>query len=195
MRTRYLAIALALIATAALAGPEQSPAVPQGVALAAPPRQITDFTLTDQDAKPWRFSSLRGAPALVFFGFAHCPDICPTTLTTLQQLEKAAPEELAGMRIVLVSVDGERDTPAVLKSYLARFSPRFIGLTGAPSEVTRIAAQFPAVFFKGIPPKPGADYAVQHTSEVYALDAQGRVRARFRDAAIESMIAELRTLR
>jgi len=193
-RTAGLLLPLAIAAFAKLAFAAQELSLPEGVSLATPPRAIVDFTLTDQNGKPWRFSQLRGHPALIFFGFAHCADVCPNTLLELRQLQKAAPRELAALRVVMVSVDGERDTPAVLKTYLASFSPRFIGLTGAPPGVAQIAAQFPAVFFKGIPPSPGADYTVQHSPAVYGVDAQGRVRLQFTNAAVVSMINAMRSL-
>lgn len=195
MRSYLLAGLLMMLTASAVTGaPVPSLASLEGVTLAEPPRSITDFALTDQDGKAWSFSRLQGHPALLFFGFAHCPDICPATLFRLRQLQKAAPRELSSIPVVMVSVDGERDTPAVLKTYLAGFSPRFIGVTGAPSLVTGIAARFPAVFFKGIPPAPGAEYSVQHTSDIYLIDARGRVRAQFKDAKVEDMLAVLRSL-
>ena len=121
------------------------------VLVATPPRAIADFTLTDQQGRDFKFASLRGQRVLVFFGFAHCPDICPATLLKLRQLKQAAPQELADVRVVMISVDGDRDSPQLLKEYLSAFWPDFIGLTGTPAVVRDIAARFPAVFIKGIP--------------------------------------------
>ena len=104
----------------------------QGVFVNEAPAPLADFTLTDHQGRSRNFSSLRGSPALVFFGFAHCPNICPTTLANLKALHEAEGGALKSARVVLVSVDGERDTPAALKSYLAPLSPDFIGLTGDP---------------------------------------------------------------
>ena len=86
------------------------------------PTPIADFTLTDQSGQPRKFSSLRGEPVLVFFGFTHCANICPTTLGRLKMLHEARGGSLKSARIVLVGVDGDRDTPAKLKSYLAPLS-------------------------------------------------------------------------
>jgi protein SCO1 len=175
---------LASLATAA-AGPPALPALP-GVYVNPEPVAIADFTLTDQAGKPRAFSSLRGEPVLVFFGFTHCPAVCPTTLGRLKLLHEHGDGALKRARIVLVSVDGERDTPARLKSYLAPLSPDFIGLTGDPRATAEIAARFAAVFFKEPAAKDGG-YNVQHSTQVFAIDKAGRLRASFNDASIADM--------
>ena len=139
-----------------------------------------------------RLSDLTGAPAFVFFGFTHCPDACPTTLQKLAMIKSSEVETLKGMRVVLISVDGERDTPAVLRGFLARFSGEFVGLTASPEQVRNLALSFSAPFFKD-PPKDGA-YAVQHSTRVYALDRQGRLRAELYDASREATIGLARAL-
>ncbi len=150
------------------------------------PAAVADFTLTDQAGKPRRFSSLQGEPMLVFFGFTHCPNVCPTALGRLKLLHESRNGALKDARVVLVSVDGERDTPARLKSYLAPLSPDFIGLTGDPKATAAIAAQFAAVFFKEPAGKDG-NYNVMHSTQVFAVDKAGRLRASFADASIEDM--------
>ena len=135
--------------------------------------------------QPWLFYSLI---TLVFFGFTHCPDVCPSTLAKLALLTDSADQRLRDTAIVMISVDGDRDKPEVMKAYLTQVSPRCIGLTGDPHTVRRIAAQFSSVFFKGLPDRPGGPYLVQHTSQIYLIDRQGRLRATFFDAPIESMI-------
>ncbi len=155
--------------------------------MAQPPLAIEDFELLDQEGQPFKFSRLKGKPVLIFFGFTHCPDICPTTLVKLRSLADSASQTIPDLAIVMISVDGDRDAPATMKTYLAQISPRFIGLTGDPRAVRVIAAQFPAVFFKGLPDHPGGAYAVEHTSQVYLIDRQGRLRVTFYDAPIETM--------
>jgi protein SCO1/2 len=150
------------------------------------PGPIADFTLTDQRGKPRAFTSLRGEPVLVFFGFAHCPSVCPATLSRLKLLHEARNGALKSARVVLISVDGERDTPAALKAFLAPLSPDFVGLTGDPKATSKIAAQFAAVFFKEPPGKDG-NYNVMHSSQVFVVDKAGRLRASFVDASIEDM--------
>jgi protein SCO1/2 len=166
----------------------------QGVVYAEPARIIGDFELTNQDGRSVRFSSLKGAPALVFFGFTHCPDVCPTTLQKLKLLKQSGDGEFDQVAVVMISVDGDRDTPASLKDYLASFSGDFVGLTGDPRKIRDIAAQFPAVFFKGLPEDAAGNYRVQHTSQVYAVDRAGRVRAQFSDASVATMGDVIREL-
>jgi protein SCO1/2 len=151
-----------------------------------PPRAIRDFALTNEDGKPARLSELAGAPVLVYFGFAHCLSICPAALTQLRRLELNHARELGRTRIVVISVDGERDTPAALSEWLKPISPTFIGLTGPSNAVHEIAAQFSAPFFKGVT-QPSGDYLVEHNSQVFLLDSEARLRATFIDAPAETM--------
>ncbi len=188
MRTRAfaaLAACLALGPASADADPVALPAL-QGVFINESPAPLADFKLTDHQGRSRNFSSLRGNPALVFFGFTHCPNICPTTLANLKALHDAENGALKSANVVLISVDGERDTPAALKSYLARLSPDFIGLTGDPRTTTRIAAQFSAVFFKEPAGKDG-NYNVMHSTQVFAVDKTGQLRASFVGASLEDM--------
>jgi protein SCO1/2 len=190
MRTSTLALALTLAGLAgsggeATAGPASLPAL-EGVYVNTAPQPIEDFTLASQDGRPRAFSSLRGAPVLVFFGFTHCPNACPTTLARLKSLHAARGGALKGARIVFISVDGDRDTPPRLRSYLAPVSADFIGLTGDPKSTAEIAARFAAVFFKEPAAKDGG-YNVMHTTQVFAVDKAGRLRASFADASIEDM--------
>jgi protein SCO1/2 len=180
-----LLVVAAAIPGARAAEPAVLPAL-ERVYVNPAPVPIEDFTLTDQAGRPRAFSSLRGEPALVFFGFTHCPNVCPTTLARLKSLHAARGGALRDARIVLISVDGERDTPARMKSYLAPLSPDFIGLTGEPKATARIAAQFAAVFFKEPAAKDGG-YNVMHSTQVFAVDKAGRLRAAFGDASIEDM--------
>ena len=187
MRTSApLAAVFALASAIAAAGERAALPALERVYVNPEPVPIADFTLTDHDGKPRKFSSLRGEPALVFFGFTHCPDVCSTALGRLKLLHESRAGELKPARIVLVSVDGERDTPARLKEYLAPLSPEFIGLTGDPKLAAKIAAQFAAVFFKEPPGKDG-NYNVMHSTQVFAVDKSGRLRASFADASIEDM--------
>ena len=187
MRTNARAALLALVATtgAWAGGATHLPDLPR-IYVNPDPAQIADFTLTDQDGKPRRFSSLQGEPVLVFFGFTHCPNVCPTQLGRLKLLHESGNGGLKPVRIVLVSIDGERDTPARLKSFLGPLSADFIGLTGDPKATSEIAARFAAVFFKEPAAKDGS-YNVMHSTQVFAVDKAGRLRASFNDASIEDM--------
>lgn len=187
MRTSApLAAVFALAASMATAGERATLPALAGIFVNPSPAAIPDFTMTDQSGKPRAFSSLRGEPVLVFFGFTHCPNVCPVTLGRLKMLHEFQGGSLKAARVVLVSVDGDRDTPARLKEYLAPLSGDFIGLTGDPKATAKIAAQFAAVFFKEPAAKDGG-YNVMHSTQVYAVDKAGELRATFNDASIEDM--------
>jgi protein SCO1/2 len=183
MRMLPGALLLLLVAATAMSAPKPLPAFDRVMTLE--PRTVGDLAMTDQDGKSARLGDLAGSPALVYFGFTHCPEVCPATLQKLAMIKRSRAKELAGLRIVLVSVDGERDTPDVLKTFLARFSKDFTALTAPPAEVRNLALKFSAPFFKD-PPKDGA-YLVQHSARVYALDRQGRLRAEIYEVNAEAV--------
>ncbi len=169
-----------LVATASWAAPAR-------VLEASPPKVIPDFELTTQDGQSFRLSKLLGSPVLLFFGFTNCPDVCPMTLGQLQMIARSPDKVVRQARVVMISVDGDRDKPADLKRYLDSVSPDFIGLTGDPRKVRDIAAQFSAVFFKGAPTDRSGKYLVDHTSQVYLIDRQGRLRSTFFNATVDAM--------
>ena len=180
---RYSVISLvALLASAAAVA---SPA-PERTLLAEPPRAIADVQLTDQSGKAVKLADFRGAPVLMFFGFTHCSTACPAALHQLRQLERQHGAELGKTRIVIVSVDGERDTPAAMQTWLRPLSANFIGLTGAPARVQNMAAQFSAAFYK-LPGRSAGEYSMEHNSQIFLLDAQGRLRATFFNAPLATM--------
>jgi protein SCO1 len=191
----------ALLCAAALSGPPLLAAANPIAALPAlervtvlpAPRPVADFELSDQTGRPRTLASLRGAPLLIFFGFTHCVDVCPAAMAKLKLLHDANKGELKAARVLMISVDGERDTPAVMKAYLAPLSPDFIGLTGNPDVVSNIAARFSAVAFKGQPAKDGG-YAYFHSTQIFLLDKAGRLRASFFDASLKNMATLTRLL-
>jgi protein SCO1/2 len=159
---------------------------PPRTMFAQPPRALADFVLTSHEGKPVRLSQWRGAPVLVFFGFAHCPSVCPAALHQLRELQQAHENELGRTRIVIISVDGERDTPQAMAAWLAPISKKFVGLTGAPTAVRDIAAQFTAAFYKTPGKEPGG-YLVEHNSQIFLIDGDGRLRATFFDAPVATL--------
>jgi protein SCO1/2 len=176
---------ISLIAVLASAAAAAAPA-PERTLLAEPPRAIADFQLTDQSGKAVKLADFRGAPVLMFFGFTHCSTACPAALHQLRQLERQHGAELGKTRIVIVSVDGERDTPAAMKTWLQPLSAKFIGLTGTPARVQNIAAQFSAAFYK-LPGASAGEYSMEHNSQIFLIDAQGRLRATFFSAPLATM--------
>jgi len=155
------------------------------VRVLAKPRLIADAELTDQTGKPFKLSDLHGRVAFVFFGFTHCPDVCPLAMNNFRQLERSGLVDNEQIAFVLISVDGERDTPEVLNKFLATYSSEFIGLTGDPSDVKPIAKQFSVAFFKGneSPDK----YQVSHSPQAFVLDRSGQLRAELYSASTEAM--------
>jgi protein SCO1/2 len=171
-----------------IAGADNVPPTEGRTQLAPQPAELADFTLNDTDGKPLRFSSLRGRETLVFFGFTHCPSVCPAAMFKLRLLTQSMARDNAKVpQVLLISIDGDRDTPEVMKAYLAQYSTDFLGMTGDPKAVRGIAAEFKAVFFKGLPSDNSGNYVVEHTSQVYLVDADGKLRATFFDAPVEAM--------
>lgn len=139
----------------------------QGIAAVGGP-----FALVAQDGRAMTERDFRGAPHLVFFGFTHCPDICPTKLLEISEVFRAAGEKGRGLRALFVTVDPERDTPEVLKSYLGSFDERIVGLTGSREAVDAATKAYRA-FARKVPLKDG-DYTMDHTALVYHMDRDGR---------------------
>jgi protein SCO1 len=150
------------------------------------PRVIEDAALTDQNGAEFRISQLKGRVALVLFGYTNCPDVCPIAMENLRQLRESGRVDPARVAFVMISVDGERDTPEVMKAYVESFSPDFIGLTAAPAEVKPLAKQFSAMFFMGGHDAAG-HYTVAHTPQVFVLDPDGQLRAEFYSPSVEAM--------
>jgi protein SCO1/2 len=187
----YLLVAGAqLLPSAACA---ELPSYERVLALATP-RSIDDVELTDQNGHAFRLSALRGKVAFVLFGFTNCPDVCPVTMERLREFHDS--RALVGTKVayVMISVDGERDTPTAMKAFIAKYSNDFIGLTAEPSRVKPIATQFSANFFKGGHIGHGDGYNVTHSPQIFVLDPAGRVRAEVYGASNEAMAGVARAL-
>lgn len=146
----------------------------------APARNILpaggDFILQSADG-PIDTKNLRGKVLLVFFGYTNCPDICPASLSAgAQALNALTPEERERVRLLMVSVDPERDTPQRLKEYTAYFHPSMTGVTGSPAEIARIAGAFGAGYIKQ-PVRADSTYAVDHTASAFLVGSDGRLAA------------------
>jgi protein SCO1/2 len=135
------------------------------------------FQLSDQNGQPVSEHSLKGKPTLIFFGFTHCPDICPTALFEMSELLRALGQDADRLNVYFVSVDPERDTAATLKDYLSSFDSRIKGLSGDPAAVAKIMTSY-RVYARKVPLKDG-DYTMDHTALVYLMDRDGRFVAPF----------------
>ena len=153
-------------------------------------RQVADFQLSTTPAQPFSAAQLQGRPSLVFFGFTHCPDVCPTTLAKLAQVKKTG--ALPDLRVLLISIDPQRDTPPVLSQYVHAFDPQFIGLTGDTAAIGKVAADF-GVAVQRVE-LPGGDYTMDHSATVFLLDNHAREVAVFTPPFDAKQIAQdLRT--
>jgi protein SCO1/2 len=135
------------------------------------------FTLVDQDNKPISDTDLKGKPFLVFFGYTHCPDVCPTTLFEVSEVLRALGGDAEKTRALFITVDPERDTSTVLKNYLSSFDPRLRGVTGDVAQINAVEKSY-RVYAKKVPTTSG-DYTMDHTALVYLMDKQGRFIAPF----------------
>ncbi len=130
------------------------------------------FNLIDQDGQPFSDKDLKGKFFLVFFGFTHCPDVCPTTLLEVSDILRNLGPQADQTAALFITVDPERDTPAVLKDYLANFDPRIRGLSGDAAALAAVAKAY-KVYYKKVPLE-GGDYTMDHTAIVYLMDRDGR---------------------
>ena len=130
------------------------------------------FNLVDQNSKPITDKDMNGHPFLVFFGFTHCPDVCPTTLFDVSEIFRALGPEAKDVRALFITVDPERDTPAVLKDYLSSFDPRVIGVTGDSAAIAAVEKAY-RVYAKKVP-LDGGSYTMDHTAIVYLMGKDGR---------------------
>ncbi|EKF73906.1 hypothetical protein A11A3_11132 [Alcanivorax hongdengensis A-11-3] len=153
------------------------------------------FSLTGEDGQPVTAKAMTGKTVLLFFGYTHCPDYCPTTLMALSQALKALPEKTRRqVQVLFVSVDPKRDTPALLKQYTAYFSDQVMGLTGSHEQLDAITKRYRTAYGYGEPDADG-NYSVSHGLAIYGFDSQGRVHLMMRnDERVARMAEDIATL-
>jgi protein SCO1/2 len=170
-----LAGVLALLVATLLSGCERTP--PQSAL------QLTDitgaefgrgFSLTDHNGRARTLADFRGKVVAVFFGFTHCPDVCPTTLAELAQVMRELGPDAKKVQVLFITVDPERDTPEVLRQYVPSFDPSFLGLYGDTDAIARTAKDFKVFYQKQA--LPGGGYSVDHSAGMYIYDREGRLR-------------------
>jgi len=146
------------------------------------------FRLVDQNGKTVTDADLKGKWSLVYFGYTHCPDACPTALNDIAiALDQLGPKREA-VRSVFITVDPERDTPEVLKAYVTSFDAAILALSGSPEEIARAAKAYRVYYAKH--PEPGGDYSMDHSSVIYVMDPEGRFTASFTHQSTPEEIAE-----
>ena len=157
------------------------------------------FTLTDVHGKTITEADLKGRYSLVFFGFTHCPDICPLALQVVSQALEAAGPAAEKVQPVFITIDPERDTSEAMAAYMANFDPRFMALTGTPDQVQGAEKSY-RVFAAKVPIKEAegkdtGDYAMNHTGYIYLMDRNGQYLAHFqKDTAPDELAARLKQL-
>lgn len=133
-----------------------------------------DFSLTDHHGKPQSLAAYKGKVVALFFGYTHCPDVCPTTMLEYASVMKQLGADAAKVQVLFISVDPKRDTPQVLAGYVPHFNPAFVGLTGSEEAIAKVSKQYKVVAQQV--PTPGGSYSVDHSAGSYLLDKEGRLR-------------------
>ena len=153
-----------------------------------------DFSLTDHTGARRTLADYRGKVVAVFFGFAQCPDVCPTTLSDLAQVKKRLGKDGELLQVVFITVDPDRDTQEVLARYVPGFDPSFVALRGSAEQTAATAKEF-KVFYQKVAGKTATSYSVDHTAGTYIIDRDGRVRLFVKHGeGVEPIVADLRRL-
>jgi protein SCO1/2 len=168
-----------------VSGRISAPGVPQVAAIGGP------FSLTDQNGRTVTDRDLKGHPFLVFFGFTHCPDVCPTTLFDVSEILRALGPDADRVRALFITVDPERDTASTLKDYVSSFDPHLLALTGDSAAIAAVAKAY-RVYYKKVPLTEGG-YTMDHTAIVYLMSKDGRFVSPFSlKRPTEAAVADLR---
>lgn len=153
-----------------------------------------DFALTDHNGKPRRLADFRGKAVVLFFGYTHCPDICPTTLAAMRDTMALLGDDAGRVQVLFATVDPARDTPELLAEYVPWFHPSFIGLWSDEATIAAVAKDFKVFYAKQPSTTPGG-YSVDHSASSYAFDPQGRLRLVIRHGETpEHVAADLKLL-
>jgi len=134
-----------------------------------------ELSMPDTEGRMRSLADFKGKVVVVFFGYTQCPDVCPTTMAELAQVKKSLGADGDRVQGVFVSIDPERDTPEVLKGYMAGFDPSFVALRGSADQTAAAAREF-KVFYAKVPGKTESTYTMDHTAGSYVIDTQGRIR-------------------
>ncbi len=171
-----------------------TPTPVEGVQAIEPPIGLAaNVTLTDQTNMPFQFGVLKGKIVLLTFGYTHCPDVCLLNLATFRAVKQLLAGDADRAAFAFISVDGVRDTPAALASYMNQFDPSFVGLSADDATLRKLGAPFGLAFFADTPVPGHTDYAVTHTAASYLLDGQGRLRRVYAyQTTAETIAADMR---
>ncbi|MET3497390.1 protein SCO1/2 [Variovorax boronicumulans] len=153
-----------------------------------------DFSLKDADGKVRTMADFKGKVVVLFFGYAQCPDVCPTTMTEMAQVKQQLGKDADKLQVLFVTVDPARDTPEVMKAYMGAFDPNFVALIPTPDELVATAKDF-KVYYKKVEGKTPTSYSMDHSAASFVYDTQGRLRlyARY-GAGVPSMVSDVKAL-
>lgn len=152
------------------------------------------FSLTDADGNVRTLADFKGKVVVLFFGYAQCPDVCPTTMTEMAQVKQQLGKDGDKLQVLFVTVDPERDTPTVMKAYMNAFDPAFTALIPTPDQLVAMAKDYKA-YYKKVDGKTPTSYSMDHSAASYVYDMQGRLRlyARY-GAGVAPMVSDVQTL-
>ena len=176
--TAVAALGLGIWTAMRLRSPSASLMELQSGVLLSQPRPVAEFALTDQDNKPFTQAQLRGRWSLVFAGFTHCPDVCPTTLQLMKQLEARLRLENRVISPLFLSLDPQRDTPEQLQRYVRYFSPHITGVTGAKEQLDQLCASL-GIAYVIVPGANSTEYTIDHSSALVLINPQGQIAGYF----------------
>ena len=172
---RYLLTLLTCLLALTACDKPQSPKVPFANTDVTGLDYAKGFTLTDHTGKRRTLADFKGKVVVVFFGYTHCPDVCPTTLSEMAGILKTLGPEAARLQVLFITLDPERDTPELMASFVPAFDPSFLGLWGEQPDIDKVAKDF-KVFAQKIQSNDGKSYTIDHTAGSYVFDDQGRIR-------------------
>jgi protein SCO1/2 len=153
-----------------------------------------DFALTDHNGKPRTLADFKGKVVVVFFGYTQCPDVCPTTLTTMAGVMKQLGPQADRLQVLFITVDPERDTQVLLSEYVPAFDPRFLGLFGDKAATERTAKEFKVIYQRVDGRTPGS-YSMDHTAASFVFDPQGRIRLYVKkDQTVDTIVHDIKVL-
>jgi protein SCO1 len=183
-----------VLAAALLAGCDSKPAF-TNLDITGNTQFGSDFSLPDTSGKTRTLGDFKGKAVVLFFGYTHCPDVCPTTLAELSQALQKLGDDGKRVQVLMVTVDPARDTAPLLGEYVSAFSPTFIGLRPADTaELVKITKDF-RVYYAQVPGKTAGDYTMDHTAASYVFDPQGRLRLFARDGqGVDTWVHDLKLL-
>ncbi|MDR6538418.1 SCO family protein [Variovorax soli] len=152
------------------------------------------FTLADADGRQRTLADFKGKVVVMFFGYAQCPDVCPTTMTEMAQVKQQLGSDGDKLQVLFVTVDPERDTPSVMKAYMGAFDPSFVALIPTPEQLPELAKDY-KVYYKKVEGKTPTSYSMDHSAASFVYDTEGRLRlyARY-GAGVPAMVSDIKAL-